>query len=394
MFPQHPLYREVGTIVQPCLSHLPAPTRTRVVFFLFGILLAGTIVLRVIATRQARRGGGSTSAASHERRLRRVLNDPGISWQQVYQPTVKQVLHWQRAKRLLILIDESGHTDRFRVLEVAVWYRGRAIPLAWVSWPAQTKLDRSYWDYTDEVLDMLQTLLPDGVPIVIIGDRAFGNPAFLDRVAQRGWDWLVRIQHQTCFRDAQGGCWAMNQVLQQRGQRWKGRGWLFKKAGWRAASAVASWGQRHKEPLLLASSLPAQWDVIALYRKRSAIEALFRDRKSAGWDWEASQVRDLAHHERVLVGMALATLLVLCLGNQQANDLLAQPARPRRTRPWHAKDSLFRLGLDTLDARLWQTDQTPIVWSLDQFDDPGWQDAYTQRQTDAYVFAQVRQQAA
>jgi hypothetical protein len=47
-------------------------------------------------------------------------------------------------------------------------------------------------------------------------------------VTQRGWDWLVRIQHQTCFRDAQGGCWAMNQVLQQRGQRWKGRGWLFK----------------------------------------------------------------------------------------------------------------------------------------------------------------------
>jgi hypothetical protein len=43
----------------------------------------------------------------------------------------------------------------------------------------------------------------------------------------------------------------MNQVLRQRGQRWKGRGWLFKKAGWRPASAVAYWSQRHKEPLLL-----------------------------------------------------------------------------------------------------------------------------------------------
>jgi len=394
MFPCHPLYREIDTVVYASLSRLPAPTQKRVLFFVCGILLAGTIVLRRMATRQASRGGGSTHAASHERRLRRVLNDPGITWKHVYQPTLTQVLQWQQAKRLLILIDESGHTDRFRVLEVAVWYRGRAIPLAWVSWVAQTKRDRSYWDVVDDLLDMLQTVLPDGVPVVLIGDRAFGNPAFLDRVTQRGWDWLVRIQHQTCFRDAQGACWAMNQILQQRGQRWKGRGWLFKKAGWRPASVVAYWSQRHKEPLLLASSLPAQWELIDLYRKRGAIEALFRDRKSAGWHWEASQVRDLDHHERLLVGMALATLFVLCLGNQRANELVAQPARPRRSRPWHAKDSLFRLGLDTLDAHLWQTNQTPITWSLSAFDAPGWQEEYTQRQTDAYVFGQNHQQAA
>lgn len=74
---------------------------------------------------------------------------------------------------------------------------------------------------------------------------------------------------------------------------------------------------------------------------------------------EAGRCVNLEHHQRLLVMLAMATLFVLCLGNQRANELVAQPARPRRSRPWHAKDNLFRLGLNMLDARLWQTDQTP-----------------------------------
>ena len=165
----------------------------------------------------------------------------------------------------------------------------------------------------------------------------------------------------------------MSQVISGRGQRRRGRGQLFKKAGWRECSFVAYWSVRHKEPLILASSLPASWDLIALYRCRGATETLFRDWKSYGWDWEASQIRNLAHHERLFVGMALATLVVLCLGNQVAQEVLAQGARARRSRRWHAKHSLFRLGLDRLRATVYGTTAPVWEWALADLDAPGWQ---------------------
>ena len=258
----HPFCRELVSGVKEMLGHLPTPTQKRLVFLVLGILLSESVVVRRIASRLQGFLGGSTSAASHERRLRRVVSDPLISWSEVYVPALKQVLKWQSARRLLLLIDESAQSDVFRVLQAAIWYRNRAIPIAWVSWPAQRPLECSYWDYVEELLGKVEGLLPEGPQIVVIADRAFGHPAFTDRVSARGWDWLVRVQRQTCFVDAQGRCCQLQQILTRRGQRWRGRGRMFKKALWRECSSVGYWSQSHEEPLLLASSLAADWDLI------------------------------------------------------------------------------------------------------------------------------------
>ena len=389
-----PLCRELSLGVKAMLDDLPVTTRKRVAFLVLGILLSGSVVQRLIGSKLRSYIGGSTSAESHERRLRRVLSDKSVSWEEVYAPTLKQVLKWQRAKRLTVLMDESGHSEVFRVLTAALWYRGRAIPLGWLSWEAQQPLQRSYWEYVRDLLAMVESVLPKGPRVLIIADRAYGHPAFIDLVTPRGWDWLVRVQRQTCYRDARGKRTQLSRFLTKPGQRWRGRGWLFRKAGWRECSCVAYWSRSHREPLLLASSLAAEWDLIALYRLRGAIETLFRDWKSAGWHWEASQLRSPAQHDRLLVGMAWATLVVLCLGNQLANSLLTATPRPRRTLPWHAKHSLFRLGLDQLDARLFDTDQTPLLWELADFDAPAWQRQVRERQTQAIVWSPTLPKAA
>jgi hypothetical protein len=82
------------------------------------------------------------------------------------------------------------------------------------------------------------------------------------------------------------------------------------------------------------------------------IEALFRDWKRSGWQWEASQVRDVAHHEVLVCILALTTLLTLCLGEEAAESILAQGAQRGVRRPWHARESLFRLGRVVVAARV------------------------------------------
>lgn len=386
----HPLCRELFTFVLDLFPTLPHPLRKRLVWWILGILLSRSIVLSQIASAQAGFCGSSITEESHERHLRRIVDDQRITWKDTYAPAVRRMLQWKRARRLLLLFDESGHTDRYRVLMAAIWYRGRAIPLTWVVWPAQQSLAVSYWQLVDTLLDQVAQIVPSDLQVVAIGDRAFGNPTFTDRVAAHGWDWLVRVQGQTCFRDCQGRHWQASQILPQPGRRWKGRGDVFKKQGWRPASLVAFWDDHHREPLLLVSSLPPRWELIRLYLRRDAIECLFRDWKSHGWQWESSQVNDPAHWSVLLVGLAWATLVVLCLGDQAAEEALTEPAHVRQRVPRLAKRSLFSLGCERLQARLWRTLETPIRWSLGEFDAPTWCQQVYNHHARAYVFAQPK----
>src|SRR5262245_21066870 len=335
------LTQSVETLLTASALDLPRRTRQRLLFFILGLLLAGSLTLRRIACTQAYLTPQTTCAASHERRLRRVLNDPLLTWERSYARVLRRLLARHRPHQWVIILDESGHTDRLRVLTAALWYRGRALPLAWVSWPGQTKQTASYWSRCDTVLAQVASLLPAGARVVVVADRAFGCPVFTDPVAARGWDWLVRVQGQTRFRSHLGHIQPLRQQVGAAGQRWKGRGALFKDAGWREASAIALWGRCHREPLLLASSLPLSWNLIALYKKRAAIEALFRDWKTSGWQWEASQVTDLEHQERLLLGLAFATLLTLALGTAAAEQERQLKPRGSLRRSWAGTHSLF-----------------------------------------------------
>lgn len=363
------LTRAVETLLTRSAVDLPIRTRQRLIFFILGILLSGTLVLRRIATTHAHLTPQTTCAASHERRLRRVLNDPGLTWERSYAPVVRQLLARQRARRWVVIVDETAQAAHVRVLVAALWYRGRAIPLAWQYWAGQTPQTTSYWVRGAALLEQVAALLPPSAAVVVVADRGFGCPAFTDLVAARGWAWLVRVQGQTRWQDATGRVRALRDQVRQRGDRWKGRGQVFKNADWRAAHAIVLWGHRHREPLLLVSSQRAQWDLAVTYQQRAAIEALFRDWKSHGWQWEASQVRDLAHQERILLGLAFATLIVFVLGTQAAAETRQAGRAAAR---WAARQSIWTLGRDALWQRVWRNDRTAIRWALADLDGRNW----------------------
>jgi hypothetical protein len=271
-----------------------------------------------------------------------------------------------------VIIDETAQAEHLRVLTAALWYRGRAIPLAWICWPGQTPQTIGYWERCRTLREQVAQVLPAGARVVVVADAAFGNPAFTDLVTIHGWDWVVRVQGQTRWKDRQGREARIDDQVTQHGDRWKGRGQVFKKAQWRTASIVALWGRRHKRPLFLVSSLPLGWDLLALYRQRAAIEALFRDWKTMGWHWEDSQVRDMEHQEHLLLGLAFATLITLVLGTQAAERERAGPSRGHRRQSWRGRQSLFTLGREAMWQRLWQHDRTAIRWERIDLDGVNW----------------------
>src|SRR5512147_1038264 len=237
------LQTAVEDLLTTCLPMVPQANRQRLGMFVVGVLVAGTIVLRRVATTQTHIGLGTAQAASHERRLRRILHDPQLAAAvPMYGRVVRRVLQRLRpGQRVWIILDESGHRDVVRVLLAALWYRGRAIPLAWVLWRAQHPHAQTYWQDCQPLLDQVAAILPAGVPVTVLADRAFGCPAFTDRVQAQGWDFLVRVQYQTRLRMPAGTEQPLRSLVPQPGGRWRGSGQVFKKQGWRAVRVVVYW---------------------------------------------------------------------------------------------------------------------------------------------------------
>jgi hypothetical protein len=367
----------VETLLRAGDDPLPRATRQRLALFVVGVLPAGTVVLRRVATTQTPIARGAAQAARHERRLRRIVHDPQLGAAAPMDGrVVRRVLQRVRPdQRVWLIVDESGHSDGVRTLVAALGDRGRALPLAWVRWPAQQPHPQASWTDCQTLLAQAAAILPAGPSVTVPADRAFGCPAVTDLAAAHGWQYLVRAQRQTCLRHDDGRMQAVSTLIPQAGTRWCGRGQAFKKQGWRPVSVAASWRVGGPAPLLLVRNLPPAWDRVRPYRRRAAIAAVCRDWTTGGWQWEASQVRDVAHQSVLVLVLALATLITRCLGEEAAQTILNPPPRAGRRRPWHARDRLFRVGRDRLWQRLWQDEPPAITWELVHVDAPHWSTA-------------------
>jgi hypothetical protein len=361
----------------------------RLTLMTLGMILAENAAPARIAKAGQLLNESGAQAESIERRMRRIVSDQRIRPETCYQPLVKALLAQSALTDILLIVDPSLQEDRVVMVSINAWYRGRSLPLVWTIWPANRPLQgEGFWERIDELLKEVQQLLPKGVGVTVLADRAFGSPSFTDLVAKRNWHWIVRIQGQTHCRDCSGRERAAADMVAEKGGRKKMHGKVFKKAGWREASVVVYWGRRHRTPLCLATDLAPDWDILALYRHRFPIEPTFRDYKSYGWHWEQVQIKRLDHLKVLLVGMALATCLTLLAGVLQANVYLARPPSGKRhTRPWPAKYSLFQLGL-----QLWQACFAVglFPWLGSAFPDwqaANWSSQLTALHVHAFIFA-------
>jgi len=384
-----PIYKQIYNLID---SHLPKriykATRERLALLTVGTIRAESASPAKIAEAVKELGLSEATIPSIERRIRRIENDPQVDDKICFHPFARERLLIGHPNELLLIIDPTTQDDRVVMVTVAVWYRGRSLPLVWTVWPANVPLEGDrFWTRIEDLLKSVAQILPKHVPVTWLADRAFGTPAFTDLLIARGWHYVVRAQGSTRCQDQRGKERQIKHLIYLKGQKAKIRGLAFKKHGWRTVSIVVYWGKRHSEPLCLVSDLRPRWSLIHLYRRRYPIEATFRDYKSAGWHWEQGQVVDLEHIKRLLVGMAFATWIALFVGTRVATELLAQPPTGRRrTVPWEGKRSLFSLGLQRLQELLTRASPVHMCWQLTDWNMPNWQSQIHFHHARAFIF--------
>jgi hypothetical protein len=290
---------------------------------------------------------GRATAASNCRRVERFVSNGRIRSDRGQGDLARAVLATLArcpGRGLVLILDETPQAGRLKCLKVSVGYRRRAVPLAWECYPPDeppVPMPRLIW----RLLGRVSRCLPGGVAVgvTLLADRGLSWPTVLDCCRQLGWHYVLRLQGSVRVRFADGTEEPAGGLAPRRGVRWLGATdvGLFKKAGWRKANVVAAWEQACREPWLLATDLPATFARCRGYCRRTWCEELHRDEKSQGFNWQRSLVRDPSHARRLLLAVALATLLAICTGTWVLKSGLRRVLESRCRR----KLSIFQMGL-------------------------------------------------
>jgi hypothetical protein len=287
-------------------------------------------------------------AVSRRRRWERLLSNRRLRPEEAMGMLTRALLPSLPAgprRRLVLILDETpgGVRGRLRCMKLSVAYRRRVVPIAFECYPEgrlPVPMPKLLW----RLLRRAARSLPRGVEVTLLADRGLSWPCVMDCCRSLGWHYVLRLQGGTRVRVAGGrvvkGAW---ELAAWRGSPlWCLRGVeVFKDAGWRRANVVATWERGCKGPWLLASDLPATFARCRDYCRRVWCEQIHRDEKSHGFNWHLSRVRDAGHAARLVLVMALATLLCLSTGTHVIKRGLRKLLEPTRRRLL----SVFQLGL-------------------------------------------------
>jgi hypothetical protein len=290
------------------------------------------------ATRVAENLGMVGKPESVRRRLERFVANPHIDWQVGCRQWACWVLGQTATLYPVLLVDETKLGQHLRVMVVGLAYQSCCIPLAF--W-AYVQMPLPQVELIETLLRWVMAALPEGSQPLLQADRGIGtSPDLIRAVEGLGWHYLFRVQNDTHLRTQAGRSHPLKHLV-QRGETWRGRGLVFKKAGWLSATVLVIWQAAYAEPWCLVTN--AAYITDFTYGLRYWQEASFRDFKSDGWQWQTSRVWTPDHAHILLLVMSLAYAYTLTLGTLVLTYPPAFRAVARSGKRAHY--SRFRLGL-------------------------------------------------
>src|SRR5512142_3231892 len=110
-------------------------TVARVALLVLGIIKAKSASPARIAEALYELGLTDAKQSSIERTIRRIESDPEVNATLCFHRLARERLLLGRPRELVLIVDPTTQEDRVVMVEIAVWYRGRALPIAWTVWP-------------------------------------------------------------------------------------------------------------------------------------------------------------------------------------------------------------------------------------------------------------------
>jgi hypothetical protein len=226
--------------------------------------------------------------------------------------------HRRRVKPLVIAFDWTDLRN-FHTLMAAAVMKGRAVPLLWATY-TKWKLARSQNNLEEGLLRLLRTMIPDGVPVILLADRSFGRTELARVCQQLGFRYVVRIKSDVWVEGASYRGNLKDYPVH------KGMAVLLRDVRYRQEEPVVQhvvvrWKpglpKKRDEPWYLMTDLRRGAVALTdLYGKRMTVEELFRDDKSKrnGFSLRHTKITKADRIDRLLLILALAYWLLCGIG--------------------------------------------------------------------------------
>ncbi len=199
------------------------------------------------------------------------------------------------------------------------------------------------------LLQKVHDLIPNNLPVLLLGDAEFGLAAILRQLDEWGWLYVLRQRGYSNIQEEEQGPWENLRELLTKAGQWR---WLpnvhLTKDDPAPSHLLAYWQPGEAEPWLLATNLDDPHRALRLYRRREWIEEMFGDWKGHGFDVEETRLRDAERLSRLILAVALLFNWLVALGVR---------IRQRRLAHWIDRSdrydlSIFQTGLRWVERAL------------------------------------------
>ncbi len=248
----------------------------------------------------------------------RLLSNAGIVVWDLFAPWAREAVGQRKA--IVVAMDWTDFdADNQATLALSLITRhGRATPLLWLTVDKDELKDQRN-DFEDLCLTRLKAILPEGVAVTILADRAPGSsPGVFEFLETLGFGYVIRFRGNVPVTAADGQTRLAADWIGEKGRARLLRGAELTAARHKVGTAVCVHAKGMKEAWHLAASdaTASASQIVNLYAKRWTIEPGFRDTKDLRFGMGLSVLRigDPQRRDRLLLLNALAILLLTLLG--------------------------------------------------------------------------------
>ena len=268
---------------------------------------------------------------------------------------------------VIVLVDQTT-IDGVQVVNAAIPFQGRAVPVAWVDfeYPWKTLTPPSQNTVERYLLTWLGLAVPPRVRLILVFDRGYARVELIRDLNHGRQPFLIRARSKVIVQAEVRGRrqrLSLGRLPHRSGRATRYRHVLYQSQKAEPVDVIVYRERGFEQPwFLLVPPDSEPWlptaEVVRLYRQRMQIEHCFRDWKShLGLRGLHLPVDKSSRWLRLLMGFTLAYLLFLLLGP----DPLAEKMRPifeqRRHHPRHGAKrvlSVLSIALYLLPDPRWQ----------------------------------------
>jgi len=292
-------------------------------------------------------------------RFRRFVRNKNIEVEVEYAPLNDKILKAVRQGPIVLMIDSTKMGGRCICLMVSVYYKSRALPFAWLTFKGRK--GHSSQATQLKLFKRLKELLPEDVPIILLGDGEFDGSEVIEWFeTETEWQYVCRTDKSNLvfYQDE----WlALEKLPLEAGEETFLEGVLFTQANKIGpVNILVVWNEAKQCHWFFVTNVETAAEAKAWYTKRFTTETLFSDLKGRGYNFDGIRLWHPERVNRLVFAGAIAYFFTVALGVES----IVSGAFRQLVRTDAFYHSLFQLGLIYLDHLLNECLEFPSLLDL------------------------------